>query len=393
MGLRKLVLHNEHQDLRTQTQAKAQDEQVKQRQEHGLAHIHERHQIETDGAHCAHGQGHPFVLARLADNPARGRGRNENAHGKRRNHESRQFGRHAIDNLEVRGQVVHCAHKGHVDQQRHDGAEVEVAIMEQSHGNDGLRNVALHQHEHHTGYREQRQKADDLPTEPRIDLTAPSHSQHQCRHSHGHNGTALPVEGQVLPMQGRLLQEHGQSQDGQPGQGHREPENPAPAQGFHEPAAQQRAEHIRYREHRPHNAQVQTALARRYYIGNGRLRQDDQATTAQTRDEAPRQKHSHVHGKPAHNLAQGVQHQSADQQKLAADDIAHFAVDGHSNSRGQNVGRCDPLHDFHAAQVSHNGGQRSGRNGLGQRTDEHSQQQAGEDECQLPTMNGSAVGR
>ena len=179
---------------------------------------------------------------------------------------------------------------------------------------------------------------------------------------------------------------------GKQGHGHGEPEDPAPARHLDEPAAEQRPQHIRHGEHGADDAHVGAELARRHHVGERRLGQDDEAAAPEAGDEAATDEHLHVHGQAAHHLARRIQRERRHEQTLAADKIAQLAVDGHDQRRRQDVGGGDPLHDLYAVQVTHDGGQRRGGDGLGKRADEHGEQKSEEHERQCPAVQG-VIGR
>lgn len=264
----------------------------------------------------------------------------------------------------------------------------KLRLREEPHGDDGLGGAALQQHEDHSGSHSQSDKAHKRQTAPGNKRAAPGHGQHERGHGHGHGHHAGPIEGVLSEGTGVAGQRESEYHHGKQGHGHREPEDPAPARHLDEPAAHKRAQHIRHGEHGADDAHVGAEFARRHHVGERRLGQDDEATAPEAGDEVAADEHLHVHGQAAHHLARGVQRERRHEQPLAADKVAQLAVDGHDQRRRQDVGSGDPLHDLHAVQVAHDGGQRRGGDGLGKRADEHGEQKPEEHERQRPAVQG-----
>ena len=167
-----------------------------------------------------------------------------------------------------------------------------------------------------------------------------------------------------------------------------EPEDPPPARHLHEPAAEHRAQHVGGGEDGAHDAHVGAEFPRGHHIRDDGVGQNAQAASAQARQAAAADKHLHGHGQAAHRLAQGVQRQGHHDDVLAVVQVADLAVDGHDHGAHQDVGGGNPLHHLHAAQIAHDGGQRRGGDGLGQRVHEHRQQKPCEYECQPAAVHG-----
>ena len=108
---------------------------------------------------------------------------------------------------------------------------------------------------------------------------------------------------------------------------------------------------------------------------------------------AARDEAVHAGREPARGRPHDEDGQRDDEQVFAAEQVAQLAVDWHHDGGRQDVRRGHPLHMVDAAQIAHDGGKRGGRHRLGQRADEHGQQQASEHGGHAARMLGFGLAR
>ena len=157
-----------------------------------------------------------------------------------------------------------------------------------------------------------------------------------------------------------------------------QPERPTPTRPLSNPATNQRTSHRRERKNATDNTHVTAAVAGRNHISNHSLRQNHQATTAQTLQGTSENQPVHILRERANH---GTRHESnnrKNQEGLASELIRKLAVDRHRNRRKQDENGNHPAHVLHTVKLTHNRGQRRRQNRLVQRGHEHHNDQSQE---------------
>ena len=159
-------------------------------------------------------------------------------------------------------------------------------------------------------------------------------------------------------------------------------EDPVPAQHVDEEPADQRPDHGGDAEDGPQQPLRLPPLTRGQHVGDHRHRHHDQPAAAQPLDRAARDQH-------LHRLRQSGQRRPGEKDEypdlyhqLSAVEIAQLARHRRADGRGQKVGRDDPGHVVHAAEVGHHDRDRRRDDGLTQRGKEQRHRDCGQrDTC------------
>jgi len=111
-------------------------------------------------------------------------------------------------------------------------------------------------------------------------------------------------------------------------------------------------------------------------------------TPAEALDGARDDEHRHVLRETAENGAGDEERDGGEQERLAAEQVAHLAVDRHRHGRGEEVGRDDPREVLDPVELAHERRQGAREHHLAQAREEHDDHERQEEE-----RDGAAVHR
>ena len=146
-----------------------------------------------------------------------------------------------------------------------------------------------------------------------------------------------------------------------------------------EEPAEHRPAHRRYRKHRADVALITSAFARRDDVGDDGLRQRHQAAAAETLERAAQHQRRHARRQRASDRTDDKNDDRGQHQNAPPVNIGEFAVERRYRRAGEQIGRHHPGQVVDVAEMTADGRQRGGDNGLVERAEEHRQHNAEHD--------------
>ena len=155
-------------------------------------------------------------------------------------------------------------------------------------------------------------------------------------------------------------------------------ENPAPGCMLNDKPADQRAYHRRQAKHAAKQPLIATPIGRRDHVRHGGHADHHQAAAPQPLQGAHQHQLGHVLRQATQRRAHQEKHYCDLQDDFTAKQIAEFAIQRHHDGRTEDIGCHHPGELIQPAQLTDDGRQRGGDNGLIQRREQHHQQERAE---------------
>ena len=155
-------------------------------------------------------------------------------------------------------------------------------------------------------------------------------------------------------------------------------ENPAPGCMLNDKPADQRAYHRRQAKHAAKQPLIATPIGRRDHVRHGGHADHHQAAAPQPLQGAHQHQLGHVLRQATQRRAHQEKHYCDLQDDFTAKQIAEFAIQRHHDGRTEDIGCHHPGELIQPAQLTDDGRQRGGDNGLIQRREQHHQQECAE---------------
>lgn len=157
-------------------------------------------------------------------------------------------------------------------------------------------------------------------------------------------------------------------------------ERPLPGEVVDEVATEQWTGDSREAEDGTERSHVLATLIGGDDVGDDRLRQDHQTTTAETLQCAEHDEHPEVGGERAADRGEGEQRDRDQEEVAPTQDVAELAVDGHHDGGREQVGGGDPHLVVDAAELPDDRRHGGGDDGLVEAGEQHARDEGAEDD-------------
>jgi hypothetical protein len=232
---------------------------------------------------------------------------------------------------------------------------------------------------------------DDLHRPPRVLAAAPRGDQHERGNRHGQQAGAEPVDAVFAASLGQV-QGRDQHEQGDAAERQIHVERPPPAEVISDEAAGKRAGDHGQRHDSRHDALVPAAFPGRYQVADDRHHVDDEAAGAETLDRPEGDQLDHAvagaaeqagSGRAAERRADEEDDDRGQEDRLAAEQVAHLAPDRGGDGGAEHVRGDDPGQVGEAAEFADDAGHGRTDDEVVQHRQHHGQQQPRQDHQDL----------